>query len=170
MVYSLKLSFVANGNNPTDVGLTSSETIHFGSLEFTTDRLGHLSLSPEEGDSGAIFVGMVHSRSPSLHTAPKDSSDQGGSALGAGGAPNPPAPRVQCGNSDHPHHRHTDAGEHSITLDHPNDYSVNHCTTTRYGAPPRPATGLPGGAASVGPCLVDRRRAVGHPSSRRGHQ
>jgi hypothetical protein len=56
MVTSLKLSFVANGNNPTGVGLTLGETICFDNLEFTVDRLGRLSLSPEEGDSGTIFV------------------------------------------------------------------------------------------------------------------
>jgi hypothetical protein len=40
MVTSLKLSFIANGNDPTDIGLALGETIHFGSLEFTTDCLG----------------------------------------------------------------------------------------------------------------------------------
>jgi hypothetical protein len=35
MVYSLKLSFMANGSNPTGVGLTSGETIFFSNLEFT---------------------------------------------------------------------------------------------------------------------------------------
>jgi hypothetical protein len=56
MVTSLKLSFVANGNNPTGVGLALGETTCFDNLEFTVDRLGRLSLSPEEGDSGTIFV------------------------------------------------------------------------------------------------------------------
>jgi hypothetical protein len=93
MVYSLKLSFVANGNNPTDVGLAPGETIHFGSLEFTSDRLDHLSLSLEVGDSGTIFVGMVHSESPSLHTTLQDSSDESTAAKGAGGALNPLAPK-----------------------------------------------------------------------------
>jgi hypothetical protein len=45
MVPSLKLSFVANGDNSTGVGLDPGHTIHFGSLEFTTDRLIRLSLS-----------------------------------------------------------------------------------------------------------------------------
>jgi hypothetical protein len=47
MVYSLKLSFVGNGINSTDVGLALGETICFGSLEFTADYLGHLSPSPQ---------------------------------------------------------------------------------------------------------------------------
>jgi hypothetical protein len=45
MVPSLKLSFIANGDNSTGVGLDPGHTIHFGSLEFTTDRLIRLSLS-----------------------------------------------------------------------------------------------------------------------------
>jgi galactokinase len=47
MVYSLKLSFVANGNHPTDVGLSSSKTICFSSLEFTIDHFKCISLSLE---------------------------------------------------------------------------------------------------------------------------
>jgi hypothetical protein len=50
MVFSPKLTFVSNGNNTNDVGLIPSETICFGSLKFTTDRFGRLSLSPEGGD------------------------------------------------------------------------------------------------------------------------
>jgi hypothetical protein len=46
MIYSPKLSFIANGTNPTGAILTPGETICFGSLEFTTDNLDHLSLSP----------------------------------------------------------------------------------------------------------------------------
>jgi hypothetical protein len=46
MVYSLKLTFVANGNNPTDVGLAPGKKIYFESLEFIIDRFDHLILSP----------------------------------------------------------------------------------------------------------------------------
>jgi hypothetical protein len=49
MVPSPKLSFVTNGNSQTDIGLTPGSTIHFGSLEFTADHLGRLSLSPRSG-------------------------------------------------------------------------------------------------------------------------
>jgi hypothetical protein len=65
MVPSPKLSFVANGNHSTGVGLVLGSTIHFGSLAFTVDRLGHLSLSPHEWDSSLVFIGMVHDGSPS---------------------------------------------------------------------------------------------------------
>jgi hypothetical protein len=41
-----KLSFIANSNNPTDVGLAPGSTIHFRSLEFVANRFGHLSHSP----------------------------------------------------------------------------------------------------------------------------
>jgi hypothetical protein len=50
MVTSPKLSFIANSNKPTSVGLTTGETIHFGLLEITADRLGRLSLSLKERD------------------------------------------------------------------------------------------------------------------------
>jgi hypothetical protein len=94
MVTSSKLSFIANNNNSASVGLALSETIRFDSLEFTVDHLGRLSLSPYEGDSIAIFIGMVHGRSPSLHTTLKDSSDEGGatSGTGGGGSYGSPAP------------------------------------------------------------------------------
>jgi hypothetical protein len=94
-VISLKHSFIANGDNLIGVSLTPGETIHFSSLEFTTDRHGCLSLSPYEGDSSTIFVGMVHGGSPSLHTILEDSSNEGGTASGARGTlPPPPGPCV----------------------------------------------------------------------------
>jgi hypothetical protein len=55
MVPSPKHSFVANDDNLTNTGLAPGSTIHFGSLEFTVDGLGRLSLSPKEWDSSVIF-------------------------------------------------------------------------------------------------------------------
>jgi hypothetical protein len=89
MVPSQKLSFVANDNNPTNIGLTLGSTIYFGSLEFTTDRL---SLSPVEGDSSAIFIGMVHSGMPSLHTTLEETSDKDDATSGTGGSSESPGP------------------------------------------------------------------------------
>jgi hypothetical protein len=86
MVTSPKLSFVANGSNPIGVGLALGETICFGSLEFTTDHLSRLSLSPYDGDSSAIFVGMVRNRSLNLHTALADSSNEGSATSSTRGA------------------------------------------------------------------------------------
>jgi hypothetical protein len=45
MIPSPKLPFVAS-SNPTGVSLAQGSTIHFGSLEFTTNRLDRLSLYP----------------------------------------------------------------------------------------------------------------------------
>jgi hypothetical protein len=60
---------------------------HLGSLEFITDHLSHLSLSPQEGDSSAIFTGMVHSRMPSLHTTLEETFNEDGAASGAATEP-----------------------------------------------------------------------------------
>jgi hypothetical protein len=93
MVYSPKLTFIDNGNNQTKVELAPSKTICFGSLEFTTDCFGHLSLSPKGNDLGTAFIGMVHSGSPSLHTILEESSDKGNAASGNGGSYGFPDPR-----------------------------------------------------------------------------
>jgi hypothetical protein len=85
MVYSLKLTFVANGNNSTSVELTPGETIWFGSLEFTIDHFSNLSLSLKGNDSGVVFIGMVHSGPPSMHTIHEVSFDEGDAASGSGG-------------------------------------------------------------------------------------
>jgi hypothetical protein len=63
---------------------TLGKTICVGSLEFTTDRFGRLSLSPEGDNSGVIFVGMVNSGLPSLHITLKELSDEGDATPGKG--------------------------------------------------------------------------------------
>jgi hypothetical protein len=93
MVHSLKPSFVASGNNPTGVALALGEIIHSGSLEFTANHLGRLSLSYEESDSDPSFVGMVHSGLPSLHTTLENSSGEGHTISGAGRSSESPNPR-----------------------------------------------------------------------------
>jgi hypothetical protein len=60
MVTSPKLSFVANGNNPTGVSLAPGETIHFGSLEFTIDRLRSPESFPWQVGLLHLFVVVVH--------------------------------------------------------------------------------------------------------------
>jgi hypothetical protein len=66
MVYSLNLTFIANRNNSTGIDLAPGETIYFGSLEFTADCFGRMSLSPEGDDPGAIFIGMMHNMLPRI--------------------------------------------------------------------------------------------------------
>jgi hypothetical protein len=89
MVPSLKLFFLANINNLTGVVLTPGSTIHFG----TIDYLDHLSLSPQEGDSSAIFVGTVHHGMPSLHTTLEETFDEDSTASGTEGSSGSPSPR-----------------------------------------------------------------------------
>jgi hypothetical protein len=123
------------------VNLTLGKTICFGSLEFT-----------------AVFVGMVHTGPPSLHTSLDDSFDEGGIASSVGLSFGPPTLlRVQCDNPDHPHHHHTDTGERFSTSDHPNGHGADYGTSARYGVPPNVVASLPGGAASVDPCSVGQR-------------
>jgi hypothetical protein len=93
MIPSLKLSFITNDNNPTTVSLALGSTIRFSRREFTTDRLGHLSLSPQEWDSGAVFIGMVHNGSPSQCTTLEECNDEDGAASVIGESYGSPCPR-----------------------------------------------------------------------------
>jgi hypothetical protein len=77
------------------------KTIRFGSLEFIIDYFGSLSLSPKEGDSGAIFVGTTHSGSPSLWDMIEDSLDDSTRLLEEMGASASPSP----GDSAQGHHQ-----------------------------------------------------------------
>jgi hypothetical protein len=62
------------------VELTWGETIYFVNPEFITNHFDSQSLSPEGNDSCAIFVGMVHSGSPSLHAILEESASEDDSA------------------------------------------------------------------------------------------
>jgi hypothetical protein len=72
MLHSLESIVVVDGNHQ--------------SMEFIADRFGCLSLSPNRKDSSDVFVGMVHSRSPSLHTILEESTDEGNIASSRGGS------------------------------------------------------------------------------------
>jgi hypothetical protein len=73
MVHSLKHSIVSVSINLTNFEFTQGEAIYIRSLEFITHRFDCMSFSPKENDSGPIFVGMVHSGSPSLYTILEES-------------------------------------------------------------------------------------------------
>jgi hypothetical protein len=55
-------------------------------MEFTTDRFGNMSLSPEGNDSGVVFIRMVHSKPPSVHASHVESFDEGNIASNGGGS------------------------------------------------------------------------------------
>jgi hypothetical protein len=76
MVHSSMLVVTIDGACLTCGSFSLDKTIRFGSLEFIIDYFGSLSLSPKEGDSGAIFVGTTHSGSPSLWDMIEDSLDE----------------------------------------------------------------------------------------------
>jgi hypothetical protein len=94
MVYSPKLTFVANGNNPISIGHAMGETICFDSLELTIDCLGCLSLSPHGVDSGAVFIGWCtvgrHICTPSSKIPPMKAA----MPRAKEGAPDPLSPEV----------------------------------------------------------------------------
>jgi hypothetical protein len=57
-------------------GFSLGKTVHFGSLEFIADCFDDLSLSSKGSDSGAILMGLTHSRSPSLWAMTEDSTEE----------------------------------------------------------------------------------------------
>jgi hypothetical protein len=71
-----KLVIITGDIYPFGVELTQGEAIRFKDLEFIADHFDNQGLSPEGNDSGAIFVGMVRSGSPSLHDILKESSSE----------------------------------------------------------------------------------------------
>jgi hypothetical protein len=84
MVHLTKLTIVVDGELQTGGGFTHGKTICFGSLELITNRFNSLSLSTKGNDSGAIFVGMAQSGSPSLHAILEDSVDEGDTTSSGG--------------------------------------------------------------------------------------
>jgi hypothetical protein len=76
MVHSSTLTVSTDGKHLTCGGFSLDKTTHFGSLEFITDCFNSLSLSPKGNGSGAIFVGMACSRSPSMHIILGDFVDE----------------------------------------------------------------------------------------------
>jgi hypothetical protein len=86
VVHSLKLVIITDSEDLTDISFTHGETIHFGSLEFIANHFSNLSLFDEGKASGAMFVGMAHNGSPSLHTILEDSADEGDTTSSGGGS------------------------------------------------------------------------------------
>jgi hypothetical protein len=86
MVHSPKLDVINNDKHLTGISFTNGETICFGSLDFIVDHFGRLSLFDEGNVSGAIFVRIAHSGSPSLHTILEDSIDEGDTTSSGGGS------------------------------------------------------------------------------------
>jgi hypothetical protein len=85
-----KPAVVTDGNNLIGIEFTWGKTILFGSLEFIANHFNNLSFSPEGNDLGTVFMGMVHSRSPSLDTIFEDSTSEDDLASSDGGSPNFP--------------------------------------------------------------------------------
>jgi hypothetical protein len=86
MVHLSMLTITTNGEHLTGGGFSLDEIIQLGSLEFIIDHFDNLSLSREGSDSDAVFMGMAHNRSPSLHTILEESASEDDSASSEGGS------------------------------------------------------------------------------------
>jgi hypothetical protein len=75
------------------VELTQYEAIHFEGLKFITDKSYNQSVLPERSDLGAVFMGMAHSGSPSLHAILEESPSEGDSASNDGESSDFPIPQ-----------------------------------------------------------------------------
>jgi hypothetical protein len=82
---------VTDGDHQTGVGFALGKIVRFGSLEFNVNHFGSLSLSPEGNDSCVVFVGIVHSGSPSVHTILEESADEDDTTSRGGEAPASPS-------------------------------------------------------------------------------
>jgi hypothetical protein len=82
-----------NGIHLFGVELTLGKAIHFDDPEFIIDHFDNKRLSPEGNDSGTLFVGMVCSKSPSLHGILEESVSEDDSASSDGGSSSFPIPR-----------------------------------------------------------------------------
>jgi hypothetical protein len=76
MVHTSTLTITTDGDHLTSGGFSFDEPIRFGSMEFIFDCFVSLSLSPKGSGSGAVFMGMAHSGSPSLRTILEDFADE----------------------------------------------------------------------------------------------
>jgi hypothetical protein len=85
MVHSSTLAITTDGEHLMDGGFSLSEVVHVGSLEFSTGHFDNLNLSPKGSDSGAVFVGMAQSGSPSLHAILEESVSEYDSTTSEGG-------------------------------------------------------------------------------------
>jgi hypothetical protein len=150
---------VANGNNLTGIGLAPGKTIFFGSLEFTADCFGNLSLSPEGDDLGVVFVVVVHSRPLSLHTVLEESYDEGNATMAGGVSCSFLSPRGCNVVTQAVPITTTPPLESTPAL--PNIPTVQMQTTE-----PQPSSSLLGGGESASPCPADGRREWGHPTTR----
>jgi hypothetical protein len=74
MVHSSTLTVTIDGEDLTYGGFSLGKTIRFGSLEFIVDFFDSQGLSPKGSNLSAIFMGVTHRGSPSLHTILKDSN------------------------------------------------------------------------------------------------
>jgi hypothetical protein len=87
MVPPSVITIAANDECLMCSGFSLGETVHFGSFKFIADHFNGLRLSPRRGDSGAAFMGLTHSGTPSLCQAMiEDSAKEFHMASGGEGA------------------------------------------------------------------------------------
>jgi hypothetical protein len=119
--------------------LSLSETIRFGSLEFITDYLSGLSLSPRRNDSGATFMGSARSGSSSpLWVMREDSTEEffmASSEEGGGGLRPPLFLKAQHGGFVCSHRNHTMARGRSDHSGHDNSFAAGAGTSAEHRPP-----------------------------------